>query len=136
MLGITRGVNRAHVCRAALESIALQSEDLIRCMEDDAGIRLQELRADGGAARSDLLLQIQADLLQRPVVRPGSVETTALGAAFLAGMATGVWRDRAELAAQWKAAGRFTPQGSPGDHERLRTGWRKAIERSKAWIEP
>jgi glycerol kinase len=135
-LGLTRGTNRAHFCRAALESIALQSEELIRCMEKDAGIPLKELRVDGGAARSDLLMQIQSDLLQRPVVRPRCVETTALGAAYLAGLATGVWRDREEIAAQWSVGTRFTPQGSEADCTSLRAGWHRAVERSKAWIEP
>jgi len=133
--GITRGTNRAHFCRAALESIALQSEDLIRCMEKDAGIPLEELRVDGGATRSDLLLQIQSDLLDRPVVRPRCIETTALGAAYLAGLATGVWRDRAEIAAHWSVGARFSPRGSAADQERLRTGWQRAVERSKAWSE-
>jgi glycerol kinase len=131
--GITRGTNRAHFCRAALESIALQSEDLLRCMEKDSGIPLAELRVDGGATRSDLLLQIQSDLLDRPVVRPRCIETTALGAAYLAGLATGVWRDRAEIAAQWSAGSRFSPQGNR--YERLRAGWIRAVERSKAWAE-
>jgi glycerol kinase len=131
--GITRGTNRAHFCRAALESIALQSEDLIRCMEKDSGIPLNELRVDGGATRSDLLLQIQSDLLDRPVVRPRCVETTALGAAYLAGLATGVWRDREEIAAQWSVGARFSPKGIQVDQDRLRAGWQRAVERSKRW---
>jgi glycerol kinase len=134
--GVTRGTNRAHFCRAALESIALQSEELIRCMEKDSGTPLEELRADGGAARSDLLLQIQSDLLECDVVRPQCVETTALGAAYLAGLATGVWRDRQEIAAHWSVAARFSPQGLRAERERLRAGWRLAVERSKGWATP
>jgi glycerol kinase len=133
--GITRGVNRGHFCRAALESIALQSEDLIRCMERDSGIPLGELRVDGGATRSDLLLQIQSDLLDCPVVRPSNIETTALGAAYLAGLATGVWRDRHEIAAQWSVGTRFSPGGDRATMRRLRADWHRAIERAKGWAE-
>jgi len=134
--GITRGTNRAHFCRAALESIALQSEELIRCMEKDSGTPLAELRVDGGATRSDLLLQIQSDLLERDVVRPQCVETTALGAAYLAGLATGVWRDREEIAAQWSVSARFSPRGTAAECERLRAGWRQAVQRCQGWATP
>jgi glycerol kinase len=134
--GMTRGTNRAHFCRAALESIALQSADLIHCMEKDSGIPLSELRVDGGASRSALLMQIQANLLQRPVVRPQCVETTALGAACLAGLAAGVWPNRDEIAAQWSVAARFSPQRSAADMAPLLAGWRKAVDHSKGWIEP
>jgi glycerol kinase len=134
--GMTRGTNRAHFCRAALDSIALQSADLIHCMEKDSGIPLKELRVDGGASRSPLLMQIQSDLLQRPVVRPQCVETTALGAAYLAGLATGVWPDRNEIAAQWSVDARFNPQAGTSDITALQAGWRKAVEHSKGWIEP
>ena len=134
--GVTRGTNRAHFCRAALESIALQSEELIRCMEKDSGTPLAELRVDGGATRSDLLLQIQSDLLGCEVVRPECVETTALGAAYLAGLATGVWRDREEIAAQWSVATRFSPRGVTVECDRLRAGWRQAVERCKGWAAP
>lgn len=136
MFGITRGTNRAHFCRAALESIALQSEDLIHCMEKDSGVPLKELRVDGGAARSDLLMQIQSDLLRRDVVRPRCVETTALGAAYLAGLATGVWPNRQEISSQWSVESRFQPQGPVSDQVRLRTGWQQAVEHSKGWIKP
>lgn len=133
--GMTRGTNRAHFCRAALESIALQSADLIHCMEKDSGIPLKELRVDGGASRSPLLMQIQADLLQRSVVRPQCVETTALGAAYLAGLATDVWANRDEIAAQWSVDVRFKPERSADNIAPLLTGWRKAVEHSKGWIE-
>ncbi len=133
--GMTRGTNRAHFCRAALDSIALQSADLIHCMEKDSGIPLKELRVDGGAARSALLMQIQSDLLQRPVVRPRCVETTALGAAYLAGLATGVWKSQSEIARQWSVDARFTPGVGAAAIQPLLTGWRKAVERTKGWIE-
>lgn len=131
--GMTRGTNRAHFCRAALESIALQSADLIRCMEKDSGIALHELRVDGGASRSQLLMQIQANILGRPVVRPQCVETTALGAAYLAGLAVGVWKDRAEIAAQWSVDGRFDPQE---DLSAMQAGWQRAVQRSLGWEQP
>ncbi|MCB2040412.1 MAG: glycerol kinase, partial [Rhodoferax sp.] len=98
---ITRGTTRAHVARAALESIALQSADVFAAMAADSGIALRELRVDGGASRNDLLMQMQADFLGVPVVRPRVTETTALGAAYLAGLATGFWSGADELAAQW-----------------------------------
>ena len=128
--GMTRGTNRAHFCRAALESIALQSADLIHCMEKDSGIALDELRVDGGASRSGLLMQIQANVLDRPVVRPLCVETTALGAAYLAGLAVGVWQDKAEIAAQWSVDARFSPQA---DLSALQAGWQRAVQRCLGW---
>ncbi len=133
--GMTRGTGRAHFCRAALESIALQSADLIHCMEKDSGIALKELRVDGGASRSALLMQIQSDLLQRDVVRPQCVETTALGAAYLAGLATGVWKDRTEIARQWSVDARFQAQRGAGEMTELQRGWKKAVEHSKGWID-
>ncbi|MBL9142778.1 MAG: glycerol kinase GlpK [Verrucomicrobiaceae bacterium] len=133
-LGMTRGTNRAHFCRAALESVALQSADLIHCMEKDAGIELKELRVDGGASRSALLMQIQSDLLRRDVVRPSCVETTALGAAYLAGLATGVWPDKASIGAHWKVDARFEPRDNAEQMSLLQTGWSKAVARSTGWI--
>ena len=133
--GMTRGTNRAHFCRAALDSIALQSADLIHCMEKDSGIPLKELRVDGGASRSALLMQIQSDILQRPVVRPGCIETTALGVAYLAGLATGVWKTQSEIAQQWSEDARFTPAVASASMNPLVKGWHKAVERSKAWME-
>lgn len=132
-LGMTRGTNRAHFCRAALESIALQSADLIHCMQKDAGINLKELRVDGGASRSALLMQIQSDLLRCDVVRPACVETTALGAAYLAGLATGVWPDKAGIGAQWKVDARFAPRDNANQMAALQAGWSKAIARSTGW---
>ncbi len=131
--GLTRGANRAHLCRAALESIALQSADLIHCMEKDSGIALRELRVDGGASKSALLMQIQSDLLQRPVVRPQCVETTALGAAYLAGLAVGVWESKEDIARHWSVDARFVPRRSAEAMESLQRGWEKAVERTKGW---
>ncbi len=131
--GMTRGTNRAHFCRAALESIALQSADLIQCMEKDAGIALKELRVDGGASRSSLLMQMQSNLLQRAVVRPQCVETTALGAAYLAGLATRVWASKEEIAKQWSVDARFVPTCDAASVAPLQAGWTKAVERSKGW---
>lgn len=133
MFGITRGTNRAHVCRAAIESIAFQTSDLLRAMQDDAGVALQELRVDGGASRSELLLQLQADLQQTCVVRPECIETTALGAAYLAGLAVGYWESTAEITANWNASKSVSPVRSPQAMAPLQSGWQKAIDRSAAW---
>jgi glycerol kinase len=133
VFGLTRGATRAHVARAALESIAFQSADLVQSMADDAGIAVAALRVDGGAARNDLLMQFQADLVRVPVVRPRITETTALGAAYLAGMGVGVWSDAAALDRQWQAERSFEPRRSDDEVGALRAQWRRAVERSKAW---
>ncbi|MFP4157078.1 MAG: FGGY-family carbohydrate kinase [Opitutales bacterium] len=112
-LGMTRGTNRAHFCRAALESIAFQGADLITSMERDSGLSLKELRVDGGAARSKPLLQFQADLLQQSVVRPKCIETTAMGAAYLAGLAVGFWESRETITQNWETDVTFEPQREP-----------------------
>ncbi len=117
IVGLTRGTTAAHIARAALESIAFQSDDLVSAMVDDAGIDLAELRVDGGATANNLLMQFQADLLGAPVVRPHISETTALGAAFLAGLAQGVWRDRDEIAGKWQGE----RNSSSADVKRIRT---------------
>ncbi len=135
LLGMTRGTSRAHVARAALEAIAYQSAEVLQAMEQDAGAPLSELRVDGGAAGNNLLLQFQADLLGVPVVRPVVTETTALGAAFLAGLAVGFWQDEAELAALWQAERRFEPAMSADRRSLLMSGWRRAVERSLHWAE-
>jgi glycerol kinase len=133
LLGMTRGTSRAHVARAALEAIAFQSAEVLSAMELDCGQPLRELRVDGGAAANDLLLQFQADLLGVPVVRPRITETTALGAAYLAGLAVGFWHDEAELAALWHAERRFEPGMSADQRAVLLAGWRRAVERSRDW---
>ena len=136
ILGLTRGSAAAHIARAALESIAYQTADVLHAMEADSGIELAEMRVDGGAARNDMLMQFQADLLGVPVVRPRVTETTALGAAYLAGLAVGFWKDAEEIGAQWRAERCFEPGMSRDQVESLLAGWRKAVERSKNWAEP
>ncbi|GAB4365408.1 MAG: glycerol kinase GlpK [Methylohalobius crimeensis] len=135
LVGLSRGTGAAHIARAALESIAHQSVDVIRAMEADAGLGLSELRVDGGAARNDLLMQLQADLLGVPVVRPRLLETTALGAAYLAGLAVGYWKDIGEIAAHWKQERSFEPRLDGARRLELRTGWDKALQRAKAWAD-
>ncbi len=135
ILGLTRGSSAAHIARAALEGIAFQSYDVLKAMELDSGIELKELRVDGGACSNDLLMQFQADLLQVPVVRPKVTETTALGAAYLAGLAVGFWKDREEITKQWAVDREFDPQRPADEMDALRKGWEKALTRAGAWIE-
>jgi glycerol kinase len=133
VLGLTRGTNAAHLARAALEGIAYQVSDVIGAMESDSGVSLSELRVDGGASQNDLLMQFQADILGVPVVRPRVTETTALGAAYLAGLATGFWRDTAELAKHWQVEKRFEPGMASGERAALLERWQRALERAKSW---
>lgn len=135
MVGITRGTTRAHLARATLESIALQSADVFSAMVADSGIALRELRVDGGASRNDLLMQMQADFLGVPVVRPRVTETTALGAAYLAGLATGFWSDADELTAQWAVDWRFEPVWGADARDAKRSRWQQAVERAKGWAD-
>jgi glycerol kinase len=134
IVGLTRGTARAHIARAALEGIAYQVTDVLRAMESDAKIRLKELRVDGGACGNNLLMQFQADLLGVPVVRPRVSETTALGAAYLAGLAVGFWKNQAEIATQWQSDRRFVPAMKPVLRKKLLAGWTKALGRAKDWI--
>jgi len=136
LLGMTRGTTRAHIARAALEAIALQSADVFAAMARDSQISLRELRADGGASRNNLLMQLQANFLGVPVVRPQVTETTALGAAYLAGLATGFWRDGDEIAGQWQVDRRFEPHLAEGDRLAKLARWREAVERAKSWARP
>jgi len=133
LVGLTRGTSKAHIARAALESIAFQSADVLEAMQKDAGEALKELRVDGGAAANDLLMQFQADILGVPVVRPRVLETTALGAAYLAGLTVNLWKSREELASHWQAERRFTPQMAPEKREELMLRWRDAVSRSRNW---
>lgn len=133
MLGLTRGTTRAHIARATLESIAYQTRDVLDAMAEDSGVTLNELRVDGGASRNDLLMQIQANVLGVPVVRPRNTETTALGAAFLAGLAVGFWPDRDHLAAQWQEDRRFEPRSNAPERGHGYDRWREAVERAKGW---
>jgi glycerol kinase len=133
IVGLTRGSTRAHLARASLEAIAFQSAELIEAMSADSGVTLSELRVDGGATASDLLMQVQADLLGVPVVRPRVTETTALGAAYLAGLAVGFWKDEAQIAALWSRDRVFEPSiGRDEAATRLAT-WKRAVERARAW---
>jgi glycerol kinase len=133
ILGLTRGATAAHLARAALESIAFQVADLLDAMRADSGISLLELRVDGGAATNNTLMQIQADFLGVPVVRPAVTETTALGAAYLAGLAVGFWKAPADITGQWRVDRRFQPQMTETDRQALRQRWSAAVERAKHW---
>lgn len=133
ILGLTRGTSRAQIARAALEAMAYQTVDVVRAMERDAKVILAELRVDGGAATNDLAMQFQADMLGVDVVRPEITETTALGAAYLAGIGSGVWRDTAAVASLWREARRFRPQMDAAARERLLAGWHRAVERASHW---
>jgi glycerol kinase len=136
IVGMSRGTTRAHIARAAVEAIAYQSAELLDAMRKDAGSSVHEVRADGGAARNDLLMQFQADLLGVPVVRPRVLETTALGAAYLAGLAVGFWASREEIAAQWQAERRFEP-AMPADLRAERMArWARAVAHARAWEAP
>ena len=131
--GLTRGTTTAHLARAALEGIAYQVADVLAAMEADAGIRLKELRVDGGACGNNLLMQFQSDLLGVPVVRPRIAETTALGAAYLAGLAVGFWKNQADIAQQWAAERRLIPSMQPERRNALLAGWHKALDRARGW---
>jgi glycerol kinase len=132
LVGLTRGVTRAHVVRAALEAIAFQTRDVVGAMEADAGEPLRALRVDGGAAANDFLMQFQADILGVPVDRPRVVETTAMGAAFLAGLATGFWRSHADLGRACRIDRRFRPRMKPEARDALYRGWREAVARVRS----
>jgi len=134
MVGLSRGTTSAHIARAALESIAYQTADVLNAMQADAGLEIRELRVDGGAAINNLLMQFQSDLLQCEVIRPNIVETTALGAAYLAGLATGYWKDIDEIQQLWQVEKRFTPDKDKDMGEGI-AGWKKAIRATRSWSE-
>ncbi|MBK8742343.1 MAG: glycerol kinase GlpK [Betaproteobacteria bacterium] len=136
MFGMTRGTTTAHIARAALDAIALQSAEVLDAMQADSGITLTELRVDGGAAVNNLLMQCQADLLGVPVVRPKVLETTALGAAYLAGLATGYWSTPADIEANWQVDRRFEPEMSRIVAAGLRARWSRGVARSRDWVQP
>ena len=131
--GLTRGTTAAHLARAALEGIAFQVADVLDVMKEDSGIALSELRVDGGAANNNLLMQFQADILRVPIVRPKIVETTALGAAYLAGLAVGFWKDRAEVQQAWEVDRVFEPKQSADEAAHRRRRWAEALERAREW---
>lgn len=133
IFGLTRGANKNHIVRAALEAIAFQTHELLGCMEKDLGTPLKNLRVDGGASSNNFLCQFQANLFQREVIRPRQVETTALGAAFLAGLAIGVWRDQQQIQDLWQQDQAFTPQSH--DSQAWLQNWQRAVARSKNWLQ-
>lgn len=135
IVGLTRGTTKAHIARAALEAVAFQSAELLEAMQKDSGVTLTELRVDGGASANDLIMQFQADILGVPVVRPRITETTALGAAYLAGLAVGYWKSTDEIARQWQVDRRFEPQMGETTRKQLLGQWRKAVTRAQDWIE-
>jgi glycerol kinase len=133
MIGISRGTNRSHIARAALEGIAYQTMDVMNAMEIDTNMQITELRVDGGASANNLLMQFQSDILGIPVIRPEVVETTALGAAYLAGLSTGFWNSIDELKNQWKLNRKFSPMLNAEEVNGLKTKWADAVERAKSW---
>jgi glycerol kinase len=135
LVGLTRYVNRGHVARAVLEATAYQTREVLEAMDADSGVRLAELRVDGGMVANELLMQFQADVLGVPVVRPRVAETTALGAAYAAGLATGFWADQDELTAQWAEDRRWEPQMDRAEADRLYRKWGKAVQRTLDWVD-
>ena len=133
MVGLTRGTTRAHIARAALESIAYQTVDVVKAMEADTGLSISEMRVDGGATVNELLMQFQADILNTRVVRPDIVETTALGAAYLAGLATGYWKDIETIRSQWKSSHRYHPKMPAQEREKRMNGWKRALRAVQCW---
>jgi glycerol kinase len=135
ILGLTRGSTKSHVVRATLDSMAYQTKDVLSAMEADSSIKLQALKVDGGAVANNILMQFQADILGVPVDRPKVTETTALGAAYLAGLAVGVWTNKEDLTHKWQLDNRFVPKMDAGESQALYKGWQKAVKRSMDWIE-
>ncbi|MTI71687.1 MAG: glycerol kinase GlpK [Firmicutes bacterium] len=135
IVGLTRGSNRNHIVRATLESIAYQTRDVLEAMQEDSGITLQKLKVDGGAVSNNFLMQFQSDILGAPVDRPKVTETTALGAAYLAGLAVGFWNNKEEITNKWVVDRTFTPQMEYNEKEKLYSGWKKAVKRSRNWVE-
>ena len=133
MVGITRGTNKSHIARAALEGIAYQVADVVNAMEADSGLKLKQLRVDGGASMNNLLMQFQSDILGVPTLRPVVAETTALGAAYLAGLAVRYWKSKNEIAAQWQEDARFNSKMKPARRKTLMTGWNRALDRACNW---
>jgi glycerol kinase len=132
---MTRGTTQAHIARAALDSIAYQTYDVLKAMEADSGIILKELRVDGGATANDALMQFQSDILGVPVIRPTVTETTALGAAYLAGLGTGYWTSVEDIQQQWEVDRRFDPAMEAGQAQELLKGWQRAVRAAIAWAD-
>lgn len=133
IVGITRGVNKYHIIRATLEALAYQTYDVLKAMEEDAGIRLSSLKVDGGACANNFLMQFQSDILKAPVNRPECVETTAMGAAYLAGLAVGYWADKAEVIKNWQISRVFKPEMEEADRKKKIAGWKRAVTYSYGW---
>jgi glycerol kinase len=131
---MTRSTTKEHIARATLDSIAFQTSDVLEAMMDDSGVFLSELRVDGGASANNLLMQFQADILGVPVVRPKCIETTALGAAYLAGLAVGFWSSIDEISKQWQVDRRFEPQMDGNKRDTLMINWQRAVRKSRAWV--
>ena len=136
MVGLTRGTTKAHIARAALEGIAFQVADVLDAMKEDSGVAMDELRVDGGAAANDLLMQFQADIIGVPVVRPKVIETTALGAAYLAGLSTQYWKNIDEIAQVWQTDRVFKPSMPADEVARRRNRWADALDRARSWETP
>ena len=135
MLGITRGTTTAHIARASIESIAFQTMDVLQAMNADASLPIKELRVDGGATANDLLMQFQSDVMNCKVIRPKITETTALGAAYLAGLAIGFWKDTAEIENYWQADKNFEPEMEDSKRQKEIRQWKKAVKAAQAWTE-
>ena len=135
MVGLTRYINRSHICRAALEATAYQTLDVIEAMEKDSGVQLKRLKVDGGMVANELLMQFQADILDVPVIRPTVTETTALGAAYAAGLATGFWDDTEALRRNWGIDRTFEPAMADERRQAFVAGWKRAVERTFDWVE-
>ncbi|WP_300362431.1 FGGY-family carbohydrate kinase, partial [Fusobacterium sp.] len=135
ILGLTRGANKNHIIRAALEAIAYQTRDVLEAMQEDSGIELNGLRVDGGATANNFLMEFQSDILGKTVRRPTVLETTALGAAYLAGLAVGIWESKEEIKASWILDREFAPQMGLEEREAKYAKWKKAVERAKSWEE-
>ena len=135
IVGLTRGSNKNHIIRAALESIAYQSKDLITAMKEDSGIEINSLKVDGGATANNFLMQFQSDILNTKVLRPEIIETTALGAAYLAGLAVGFWENKEEIKKNWRLNKEFTPDLPDNLREKYYSHWKKAVEKAKSWEE-
>ena len=133
IVGLTRGVNKYHIIRATLESIAYSADEVIKAMESDSGIPLSTLKVDGGASANDFLMQVQADIAGAPVIRPACVETTAMGAAYLAGLAVGYWKNKADVCRNWKSDATFMPNISDSERRERINGWKKAVKRAFDW---
>ena len=133
IVGLTRGAGRNHIVRATLESLAYQTCDVLAAMEEDSGVSLSSLKVDGGACANDFLMQFQADMIGVEVDRPGCIETTALGAAYLAGLACGFWESKDDIVKHWDAARTFVPKMSPEEREKKRKGWKRAVRAALAW---